>query len=486
MEKILFVTSEAHPLIKTGGLGDISGSLPAALQELQRDIRMIMPAYRSVLKHYADAPVVAELELTGGKVRILEGRFPESGLPLYLVDAPSLFDRKGGPYGAGADGDWPDNAQRFALFCRAVVALALGQAGIDWVPDVVHCNDWQSGLAAALLSLHPHRPATVFTIHNLAYQGLFPAETFRELQLPAALWHPDGIEFHGRLSFMKGGLAAADMLSTVSPSYADEIRTAAFGYGLEGLLTARSDRLMGILNGVDYGHWNPAADPFLKAGYDHTKLSGKAINKTALEREFGLKPDPDTPLIGMVGRLVEQKGVDLFIDALPRLLKGPARFIILGTGEVGLELALKAAAKAHPGRIAVNIGYDEGQAHRIEAGSDMFLMPSRYEPCGLNQMYSLRYGSVPIVRRTGGLADAVSDASPQNIAAGHANGVLFDAADKDALATAVERAVSLYRQPRLWQTLQRNGMQRDFGWASSAWQYLTLYRRARELNPGNH
>jgi len=323
-------------------------------------------------------------------------------------------------------------------------------------------------------------------VHNLAYQGLFDAATFTELDIPSALWHPDGVEFHGQLSFMKGGLACADMLSTVSPRYADEIRTTEFGYGLEGLLSARSQRLMGILNGVDYGHWNPATDPNLKARYDSSDRSGKAIDKRAIELEFGLKPAPGTPLIGMVGRLVRQKGVDLVIDALPRLLQGPARLIVLGTGETGLELALKAAANAHPQRIAVNIGYNEGLAHRIEAGADMFLMPSRYEPCGLNQMYSLRYGTLPIVRRTGGLADAVTDANADNIAAGRANGVLFDAADKQALADAVERAIALYRQPALWQALIVNAMQRDFGWAGSAWQYLTLYRRARELNPASH
>jgi len=484
MEKILFVTSEAHPLIKTGGLGDISGSLPQALEQLQRDLRIVIPAYRSLRKRFAGEPVIAKLALPGGDASIIASHFPDTDIPLYLVDAPALFDRDGGPYGPDAGQDWPDNAERFALFCRAVVAIALDRAGIDWAPDVVHCNDWQSGLVPALLSIEPKRPATVFTLHNLAYQGLFDAATFDDLKLPAALWHQDGVEFHGKLSFMKGGLAGADMLSTVSPTYAEEIRTSEFGYGLEGLLSARADRLTGILNGVDYQQWDPATDPFIAAHYDSSDLSGKAANKRALETEFGLEPEADTPLIGMVGRLVHQKGVDLVIDALPRLLKGPARLVVLGTGETGLELALRAAANAHPTRIAVNIGYDEGQAHRIEAGADLFLMPSRFEPCGLNQMYSLRYGTLPIVRRTGGLADAVSDASPENIATGQANGIVFDEADKQQLADAVERAVALYRQPALWKTLMVNAMQRDFGWANSAWQYLQLYRKARDLNPG--
>lgn len=483
MEKILFVTSEAHPLIKTGGLGDVSGSLPLALQKLQRDLRIIMPAYRALKQRFSDATLLTTLALPGAEVRILNTRFPDTDIPLLLVDAPALFDRAGGPYGAADGKDWPDNPQRFASFCRAVVAVALNQTGAGWQPDVVHCNDWQSGLVPALLSLQARRPATVFTVHNLAYQGLFDADTFTELQLPEALWHPDGVEFHGHLSFIKAGLANADMLSTVSPSYADEIRSAEFGCGLEGLLSARSDRLMGILNGVDYRQWDPSTDPLLAANYSPSDLSGKALGKAALEQEFGLSPEPDTPLIGMVGRLVPQKGVDLVIDALPRLLKGPARLIVLGSGDVGLELALQAAANAHPKRIAVNIGFDEGQAHRIEAGIDMFLMPSRFEPCGLNQMYSLRYGSIPIVRRTGGLADSVTDATPTTLAAGSATGVLFDQPDKHALSAAVEHAVALYRQPQRWRAMMLAGMQRDFGWSHSAWQYLTLYRRARDLNP---
>ena len=485
MEKILFATSEAHPLIKTGGLGDVSGSLPLALRQLQRDLRIVMPAYRALRQRFSDATAVATLSLPGTEARLLAAEFPGTDIPLLLVDAPALFDREGGPYSAADGTDWPDNAQRFATFCRAVVAIALNQADLGWQPDIVHCNDWQSGLVPALLSLQPQRPATVFTIHNLAYQGLFDADTFTELQLPEALWHPDGIEFHGRLSFIKAGLAGADMLSTVSPSYAREICSAELGYGLEGLLSARADRLMGILNGVDYSQWDPATDPVLEANYSPTDLSGKARSKNALEREFGLTPEPDAPLIGMVGRLVPQKGVDLVIDALPELLKGPTRLIMLGTGDIGLELALQAAANAHPKRIAVNIGYDEGQAHRIEAGIDMFLMPSRFEPCGLNQMYSLRYGSIPIVRRTGGLADAVTDANPANLAAGIANGVLFDQPDKHALTAAVGHAVSLYQQPQRWRAMMRAGMQRDFGWSRSAWQYITLYRRARDLNPAN-
>ena len=489
MEKVLFVTSEAHPLIKTGGLGDVSGSLPGALARLQRDLRIVLPNYRGVAQRCDGLSTVAELDLPGGSANILAGRFPGTGIPLYLIDSPAHFDRDGGPYAATADAeggieagkDWPDNADRFGLFCRAVVELAMNRCALGWAPDVVHCNDWQSGLVPALLSTEHGRPATVFTIHNLAYQGLFPSAAFSRLRLPPGLWHPSSVEFHGQVSFMKGGLAHADMLSTVSPTYAREIRGHEFGYGLEGLLEGRSDRLMGILNGVDYDEWDPRHDRFIEAPYSSTDLRGKAVDKAALEQEFGLEPAPDIPLIGMVGRMVEQKGIDLILAALPRLLKGPARLVVLGSGDIGLELAWRAAAKAHPKRIAVRIGYDEGLAHRVEAGADLFLMPSRYEPCGLNQIYSLRYGTVPVVRRTGGLADTVTDATSANLTAGRATGVVFDAPSSAALADAVDRALALYAQPKHWRRIMVTGMNRDFGWAASAWQYALLYRRARDL-----
>lgn len=475
-KKILFVTSEAHPLIKTGGLGDVSGALPMALKKLRQDIRVILPAYRDAVRHngpYTIASLVFHPE--SHPVRLLEGRLPGTDIPVWLVDIPSLFDRPGNPY-LGPDGrDWHDNALRFAMFARAVTTIALDQAGLDWRPDVVHCNDWQTGLIPALLSLNEPRPATVFTIHNLAYQGLFPAEYFRQLGLPAALWGMNGLEFYGGLSFIKGGLLYADMLSTVSPTYAKEICTPAYGCGLDGLLRHRADRLAGILNGADYEEWDPARDLHLPHHYDADMLQGKAADKAALQRELGLSPDAGMALIGFVGRLVEQKGVDLLLTVLDNLFDQPVQVVVLGSGDKSFEQTLLALANRHPQRCHVKIGFSEPLAHRIEAAADIFLMPSRYEPCGLNQIYSLRYGTVPIVRRTGGLADTVIDFS----AGPAATGFVFEEASPAALAAALQRALSLYaNDPKGWRRLVRSGMGQNFSWQQSAGAYLELYQQA--------
>ncbi len=479
VDRILFASSEVHPLVKTGGLADVSGSLPVALKNLRRDVRIIMPAYREVLARVDDAEVIAILNPDGRHdIRLLETRLPGSSVRIWLVDSPPHFDRDGGPYGRPGAGDWPDNDERFALFARAITAVALGNAGIDWQPDLVHCNDWQCGLAPALLSLAPARPATVFTIHNLSYQGLFPAESFGRLGLPDALWSMHGLEYYGGLSFIKGGIAFADMLSTVSPSYAGEIQTPAYGYGLDPLLRHRADRLVGILNGVDYRQWNPARDPHLPRRYNAWTLSGKAANKTALQAGFGLPQDRKIPLLGMIGRMVEQKGVDLMLDVLPWLMTQEAQLVVLGSGDPALEERLRVAVERWPGRIGVHIGYDEGLAHRIEAGADMFVMPSRFEPCGLNQIYSLRYGTVPVVSRTGGLADTVIDADDQALDAGIATGYVFNTPDPGHLRAALQRALACYRQPKVWKRLIFQGMQQDFGWRQSARRYLELYRTA--------
>ncbi len=478
--KILFVTSEAAPLVKTGGLGDVAGSLPPALKALRHDVRILMPAYRAAMRG-TEKLGFASLEMEGvpETVRLLQGRLPGTRVKLLLADAPALFDRPGGPYADPRGHDWPDNAERFATLSRVAVAVATDRAGLDWQPDLVHCNDWQTGLVPALLSLYPRRPATLFTIHNLAYQGQFPAPTFERLRLPPELWGMEGLEFHGDLSFIKGGLAFADMLNTVSPTYAREIQTPAYGYGLEGLLQHRAAQLKGILNGIDYNAWNPARDPHIKAPYDHRDLSGKARNKAALLREFGLPERPEVPLLGFVGRLVEQKGVDLIVTMLPRLLDEGIQAVLIGTGEPRFEEALKRLAADHPEQIATFIGYDEGKAHRLEAGADIFLMPSRFEPCGLNQIYSLRYGTVPVVRRTGGLADTVVDADEDHIALGRATGFLFDPPTSEALLQATRRALALYRQrPDLWRALMTTGMKQDFSWRKSARDYVTLYRQA--------
>lgn len=478
--KILFAASEAHPLMKTGGLGDVAGSLPAALKALRQDVRLIMPAYREVLAR-AGKLVMVNPGLAGfsAPVRLLEGRLPGSQVKLWLVDAPALFDRPGNPY-LGPDGkDWPDNARRFALFARAVAAVACDQAGLDWRPDVVHGNDWQCGLIPALLWLDEQRPATVFTIHNLAYQGLFPPATFVELRLPPALWSADGLEFYGRLSFIKGGLMYADMLSTVSPSYAKEIRTPEYGCGLEGLLNHRADRLTGILNGIDYREWDPRRDPLIAEPYTARDLSGKAANKAVLQARLGLPLEPHVPLIGLVSRLVEQKGMDLMLGILPELLTQPVQVAMLGSGEKRFEAAFSDAMAVYPRQFAVQIGFDESLAHLIESGADMFLMPSRFEPCGLNQIYSLRYGAVPIVRRTGGLADTVVDATPDSLADGTATGISFEDAAPQALLAAIQRSMALYQQPVLWQQMVRAGMRQNFSWQHSAKEYLALYQRAK-------
>ena len=479
--KILFASSEAQPLIKTGGLADVAGALPLALGHFGQDVRLVLPAYPQAVERAIPLQPVAELYLPGSPepVRLLEGRLGGE-IPLYLVDAPELFERPGNPY-VSADGhDWPDNPERFALFCRAVTAIALNHAGLDWHPDLVHCNDWQTGLVPALLAGEDNRPATLFTIHNLAYQGVFDRAAFDRLHLNPALWSPQGLEFHGHFSFIKGGLAFADWITTVSPTYAREILTPAFGYGLEGLLRHREERLEGVLNGIDYRQWDPASDPAIPHHYDADHFALKAGNKRALQREMGLPEEEDALLFGHIGRLVEQKGVDMILDVLPGLMRRPGtQLVLLGSGSAELERALQEAGRRFPDRVATYIGYDEPLAHRVEAGCDCFLMPSRFEPCGLNQLYSLRYGSVPLVHRTGGLADTVVDATPRNLLDGRATGFVFDQPDSAALWRAMERAMEFWGRPEgAWERLAVNGMRQDFSWDASARRYLEIYRRA--------
>ncbi|MFQ5644295.1 MAG: glycogen synthase GlgA [Thiogranum sp.] len=477
---ILFCTSEAYPLIKTGGLADVSGSLPKALCELGNDVRIVLPAYPEVLQHSAGLSTVAELTLIGATepVEILAGHLAGSDVGLYLVNSPAHFRRPGNPYLQDDGSDWPDNAERFALFARAIVALALGQADSGWAPELVHCNDWQTGLVPALLSQHAERPATLFSIHNLSYQGLFPAATFSTLKLPENLWSIDGVEFHNRLSFIKGGIACADRITTVSPTYAREICTSAFGYGLEGLLQYRSDDLTGILNGMDTDTWNPATDSFIEQTYNVHHLQHKLANKLALQRDHGLPQGARPLLLAYIGRLVEQKGVDLILDMLDELFRHPVQLVILGSGDRTLEQRLEEAARRYPHQLAVYTGYDEQSAHRIEAGADCLLMPSRYEPCGLNQMYSLAYGTIPIVHRTGGLADTVVDLNDTTARDYSATGFCFDDTTPQAVLDACVRALSYFQASRIdWWKLVITGMKKDFSWPASAARYLELYRR---------
>ena len=474
---ILFASSEAHPLIKTGGLADVAGSLPRAIRHLHHDIRIVIPAYQSVLKQAEKFTLVAHLDLEGVRqpVRIFCGRLPGSTVTVYLVDSPEHFDRPGNPYTMKQGAEWPDNAERFTVFCRAIEALALDTAGLDWQPDIIHCNDWQTALVPPLLDRHATRPATIFTIHNLAYQGLFDWKVFKKLKLPADFWSMEAMEFHSQFSFIKGGLVFADWLTTVSPTYAEEIQTSKYGYGLEGLISYRKDNLTGIVNGVDYSIWNPGRDILIPVQFTARSLTHKIENKEALQEHFKLPVDRTIPVFAVISRLVEQKGIDLILKIVPDLVKQKAQLIVLGSGDSKLETGIRDAVKKYPQQVAAHIGYDEALSHHIEAGADMFLMPSRFEPCGLNQIYSQRYGTVPIVRNTGGLADTVTDTTAETIESKTATGFSFNKTKASALLKAVERALGYYRQPEIWQQLVCTGMKQDFSWKRSAQLYIKLY-----------
>ena len=479
--KILFSSSEATPLIKTGGLADVAGSLPAALQALGHDCRLIIPAYPKAVSNCRNLQMITQMSLPGvtEPVRLLQATAGTQSTPVYLVDAPAYFARPGNPYLAPDGFPWPDNADRFALFCRAVVEVAMDRCELGWIPDISHNNDWQTGLAAPLLIEQRDRPASVFTIHNLAYQGVFDRQTFERLRLPVTLWNLDGLEFYGQMSFIKGGIAFSDQINTVSPTYAEETRTAKYGCGLHGLLKHREQHYRGILNGIDYDLWNPEQDPHIVKPYTVAHFIDKQHNKLALQREFGLPENPRIQLFGYIGRLVEQKGVDLILQVLPGIIDAGAQIVFLGSGNAELERVLEKLSSKYHSRVGVFIGYDEGLSHRIEAGCDCFLMPSRFEPCGLNQIYSLRYGTVPIVHQTGGLADTVVNVTNTSLADGTATGFVFDEPDAESLWRAVERAIDFYHRPdATWQILATTGMQQDFSWQLSASHYIQLYEDA--------
>ena len=447
--RILFVTPEYAPFAKAGGLGDVSAALPAALRALGTDVWVLLPGYPGVLKEAAEAREVGRFSELGHECRMLQKGF------LLVVDCPALYRRDGDPYQDPGGQDWPDNALRFGFLCKIAARLAPQY-------DVVHCNDWPTALTP-LLTDSP----SLLTIHNLAFQGNFGREWLGRLGLPEALFTMDKLEFHGRLSFLKAGLTQAHALTTVSPTYAREIQSAEFGCGLDGLLRHRNGALTGVLNGIDTETWDPAADPLLAQRYDAASLEKKQANKAALRRRLNLEASEE-PLIGFVGRLTQQKGADLIAAAMPELAALPAQLALLGRGERAIEGALTAAAARHPGRVSLAVGFDEELAHLIEAGADLFLMPSRFEPCGLNQMYSQRYGTPPVVRATGGLADTVVDGE---------TGFLFERAEPGALVAAVRRALAAWREPARWREIQRAGMRRDFSWAAAARRYADLYSR---------
>lgn len=487
--KILFATSEAHPLIKTGGLADVSGSLPDAYHHLKQKVRMVLPAYGDVWEKVSDVKQVSELSIGAcGRqlhVRIHVASAEGIDIPTWLVDIPELFHRPGNPYLALDGKDWWDNGERFAVFSKVVAEIAMNRAGLKWQPDLVQSNDWQTGLVPALLTLEPVRPKTVFTIHNMAYAGLFPKSLFEGLALPWRWWEPDkGIEFYDNMSMLKAGIQMADWVTTVSPSYAKEITYPEYAYGLEGLLIRRLEegRLVGILNGIDQDVWNPKTDPFIQHHYSVEKgrVAAKKRNKKDMLDFWDLPKtviDSDDPVIGLVGRLVPQKGIDLVLDVLPELIEqSNARFVIVGTGDSLFEYHLTELAHQYPERVMIYIGYSESLAHKVEAGADLFLMPSRFEPCGLNQLYSLAYGTPPIVHSTGGLSDTVVNATKENLASGQATGFVFYDPSRHALKSTILHALHLFSKKGTWQKLQKNGMKQDFSWTRSAKQYLALFK----------
>ncbi len=483
--RVLHAVAELYPWVKTGGLGDVASALPLALAREGAELRLVLPGYSAFLDAFAGVRDAARLKtpFAAERVRLLLARLPQEGGLAYLVDHPPFYDRPGGPYHDQEGRLFADNHRRFALLGYAAAALAAG-ADREWRPQILHAHDWHAGLAPAYLAARPsgeEKAATLFTVHNLAYQGLFPAAIFPELQLPPAFFALDGLEFFGQVSFLKAGLFYADRLSTVSPTYAREIETPRFGAGLDGLLRARARHLTGILNGLDPEIWDPARDPNLPQNYGvEDAPAGKRAAKLALLRRFGLEERERQPLFGVVSRLITQKGMDLVLESVPHLVARGTALALLGTGDGDLEEGFRAAARAALGRVGVEIGYDEALSHRIIAGADILLMPSRFEPCGLTQLYALHYGTLPLVRRVGGLADTVVDAAPEAIARGAATGFIFDDETSDALRAAIDRAILLFRKPEARRVMMRRAMTRDFTWAQSARQYLALFRELLE------
>ncbi|MBU3029482.1 glycogen synthase GlgA [Paracoccus marinaquae] len=469
--RVLSVASECAPLVKTGGLADVVGALPAALAPEGVGMRVLLPGYPAVTGALAEARQVAvEDDLFGGAGRLLAGRV--AGLDLLVIDAPHLFARPGNPY-LGADGhDWPDNPERFAALCW--MAARIGAEGVEgWRPQIIHAHDWQAGFVTEYLRRMPGAQdvRTVLTIHNIAFTGATDPGRLHGLRLDPSRFHSEGYEFWGGISALKAGLVGADRLTTVSPRYAEELMTPEFGMGLDGVMRARREVLSGILNGIDETVWNPAGDAAIRP---YRTARGKPANKAALRAELDLSEDADGPLCVIVSRMTHQKGLDLVLEALPALLEAGGQLAVLGSGEPGLERAFLDLAAQVPG-VAVRIGYDEGLSHRMIAGGDAILVPSRFEPCGLTQLYGLRYGTVPLVALTGGLADTVIDASPAALARQVATGVQFSPVTAGALRNALTRLCALYRQPKAWSRLQANAMAQPVGWDQSARAYAALY-----------
>lgn len=474
--RVLFATAEVYPLAKTGGLADASRGLAISLKRRGIDIQLVVPGYASAFEHVERPETVANLEPMMGiaDATLIRGLLPRSNVPVWLVNAPALFQRQGGIYQDEQGRDWPDSAVRFAYFAHAAHGLATGRYGSACSPDIVHANDWHTGLLPLLLrSEEAPGPGTVFTVHNMAFQGNFPMDVVPSLGLPSGC--RDYVEFHGQMCFLKAGISCADRITTVSPTYAREVLTPELGCGMDGVLRARGPQFSGILNGIDEACWNPATDPSLPCGYIAKDLSGKGMCKLALQREFGLAQDSSAVVLGFVSRLTKQKMADVVLQLLPWLGDQPVQFVLMGIGDREIEVGLVKEAWQHRGKLAVKIGYDERLAHLLIAGSDILLAPARFEPCGLTQLYALRYGTLPVVRRTGGLADTITDANTPSIKDGSASGFIFDEPTAEGLRSSIERALDTYHKPLQWRTIQRNVMAKDLGWNSSADKYVALY-----------
>jgi len=486
--RVLHVGAEIYPLVKTGGLGDVLGALPTALAERGADVRLLLPGYPAILHALHDSMVVGSYGPAFGAASLVVRLGLLNGIPVpaYVIDAPSLFDRPGNPYLASDGHEWRDNPLRFGALGWIAAHLGLGDIDRAWRPQIMHGHDWHAGLACAHLAMHPAPGCrSVFTVHNLAFHGLFDRGLLGQLMLPETAFVFDGLEFHGQGSAIKSGLQYADHITTVSPTYAREIQTREFGCGLEMVISHRRAALSGILNGVDYAVWNPATDPLLEQQFDpkappEQLRAGKARAKEALQKQFGLDVARGRLLLGVVSRLTSQKGLDLLLDALPHLLPRGVQLALLGSGDAKLEAGYSALAAAHPQSIAVRLGYDEPLAHRIIAGSDVMLVPSRFEPCGLTQLYALRYGTLPLVRSVGGLADTVVDATEASIANGSATGFAFSAATSSELLGAIQRAEQLFHSPTVWQGVMKQATAQDFSWNKAAAQYGAIYEELLE------
>jgi starch synthase len=476
MTEVLSVASEVFPLVKTGGLADVAGALPAAVAPHGVTMTTLVPGYPAIRAALGDArPLHRYDNLLGVEAQLLESRL--GSFPLLVLDAPALFQRSGGPYGDSHGVDWTDNWRRFAALGRAAADLASGLLS-DRHYDILHAHDWQAAMGAAYLSYAPlsaRRAASVVTVHNIAFQGRFDRAIFDFLGLPPHAYAVEGVEYYGGVGFLKAGLYTADAITTVSPTYAREIRMPEFGMGLQGLIATRQDVVSGIVNGIDPAIWNPQTDTDLVKRYTSATLANRKTNKTAVEAGFNLSPG-DGPLFTVVSRITWQKGMDVLAGQLDVLVAAGARLALLGTGEAALEAQYRAAAARHPGRIGVAIGYNEKISHLLQGGADAILIPSRFEPCGLTQLYGLAYGCVPVASRTGGLADTIVDANEAAVTAGVATGILFDGVTGERIGDAINRTVALYGQPAVWRSLQRQGMKADFSWQRSGARYAALYQ----------